>query len=587
MGPAADASLALRSEVSPADACTVGESTRKPSSSLPIDKQKPPARVKAAASLQLAPALLWLPQAWLLAMAVGQIIAGTDWRNIVWLAVGVVALGVLRSALDAAGTRVAFLSARKSLSELRQTAIASLARRSPLDMTRPASGLAASAITEQTEAILPYLARFQPARLKATYVPLAILASIVPFSWVPALVLLMAAPLIPLFMALIGWRAKAASEKQLVEMGSMNGFLLDRLRGMTTIRVFDAVDLTADRLRANAESLRSRTMAVLRVAFLSSAVLELFAALGVAMVAVYIGFHYLGQLPFGAWGGRLDLSEGLFILLLAPAFFEPLRELSSVWHDRAAGEAALAALAELSDQGIAIVGGSDGNDQNDDDNAASVSIEALGYSHAARDRDVLEDFDLEVKPGERVAILGPSGSGKSTLLALIAGLAPLENGRIVIGGTHLTSATADQLRNRMIWIGQRPHIFAGSLYQNIALGRPDVDEARTNGALALAALEHVAEAHGNLQLGDGGSGLSGGEILRLALARAAAGSGKNLILADEPTAHLDTVTAREITEGLLEIARGKTLIVATHDPILAARMDRIVRLFPQIAQEAA
>ncbi|SFJ44720.1 ATP-binding cassette, subfamily C, CydD [Phyllobacterium sp. CL33Tsu] len=586
MKPAADASLALRSEVSPADACTVRESTHKPSSSLPIDKQKP-ARAKAAAWLQLAAALLWLPQAWLLAMAVGQIIAGTDWRNIVWLAVGVVALGVLRSALDAAGTRVAFLSARKSLSELRQTAIASLARRSPLDMTRPASGLAASAITEQTEAILPYLARFQPARLKATYVPLAILASIVPFSWVPALVLLMAAPLIPLFMALIGWRAKAASEKQLVEMGSMNGFLLDRLRGMTTIRVFDAVDLTADRLRANAESLRSRTMAVLRVAFLSSAVLELFAALGVAMVAVYIGFHYLGQLPFGAWGGRLDLSEGLFILLLAPAFFEPLRELSSVWHDRAAGEAALAALAELSDQGIAIVGGFGGNDQDDDDKAASVSIEALGYSHAARDRDVLEDFDLEVKPGERVAILGPSGSGKSTLLALIAGLAPLENGRIVIGGTHLTSATADQLRNRMIWIGQRPHIFAGSLYENIALGRPDVDKARADSALAVAALEHVAEAHGSFQLGEGGSGLSGGEILRLALARAAAGSGKSLILADEPTAHLDTITAREITEGLLEIARGKTLIVATHDPILAARMDRIVRLSPQIAQEAA
>ncbi|MRG58206.1 thiol reductant ABC exporter subunit CydD [Phyllobacterium sp. SYP-B3895] len=585
MGPAADASLALRSEVSPADACTVRESTHKPSSSLPIDKQKP-ARAKAPALLQLAATLLWLPQAWLLAMAVGQIIAGTDWRNIVWLAVGVVALGVLRSALDAAGTRVAFLSARKTLSELRQTAIACLARRSPLDITRPASGLAASGITEQAEAILPYLARFQPARLKATYVPLAILASIVPFSWVPALVLLMAAPLIPLFMALIGWRAKAASEKQLVEMGSMNGFLLDRLRGMTTIRVFDAVDLTADRLRANAESLRSRTMAVLRVAFLSSAVLELFAALGVAMVAVYIGFHYLGQLPFGAWGGRLDLIEGLFILLLAPAFFEPLRELSSVWHDRAAGEAALAALAELSDQGIAIVGGSGSNDQNDD-KPASVSIEGLGYSHAARDRDVLEDFDLEVKPGERVAILGPSGSGKSTLLALIAGLAPLENGRIIIGGEHLTSATADQLRNRMIWIGQRPHIFAGSLCENIALGRPDVDRARTNGALALAALEHVAKAHGNLQLGEGGSGLSGGEILRLALARAAAGSGKNLILADEPTAHLDTITACEITEGLLEIARGKTLIVATHDPILAARMDRIVRLSPQIAQEAA
>ena len=161
-------------------------------------------------------------------------------------------------------------------------------------------------------------------------------------------------------MALIGWRAKAASEKQLVETGGLNAFLLDRLRGLGPSAHWMPSIRPRMRLRDNAQSLRVRTMAVLKIAFLSSAVLELFAALGVAMVAVYVGFHLLGQLNFGAWGGRLDLTEGLFILLLAPAFFEPLRELSSVWHDRAAGEAAIEALDALSDDGVVLPGADKG-----------------------------------------------------------------------------------------------------------------------------------------------------------------------------------------------------------------------------------
>ena len=230
-----------------------------------------------------------------------------------------------------------------SLHRARNLAVAALAARSPLDIGKPASGFAASVVGEQAEAVVPYLARFQPVRMKASAVPLVILACVLPVSWVAGLILLVSAPLIPVFMALIGWRAKAASEKQLAETGGLNAFLLDRLRGLATIRALGAVDATALRLRADADSLRNRTMAVLKIAFLSSAVLELFAALGVAAIAVYIGFSLLGSIDFGTWArpARL-LREGLFILLLAPAFFEPLRELSAVWHDRATGEAALA-----------------------------------------------------------------------------------------------------------------------------------------------------------------------------------------------------------------------------------------------------
>jgi ATP-binding cassette subfamily C protein CydD len=182
------------------------------------------------------------------------------------------------------------------------------------------------------------------------------LVCVFPISWVAAIILIVAAPLIPIFMALIGWRAKAANEEMLAESGGLNAFLLDRLRGLATIRALVAVDITAQRLRTDADSLRVRTMAVLKIAFLSSAVLEFFAALGVAAIAVYVGFSLLGSIDIGTWSGKLTLTQGLFILLLAPAFFEPLRELSAVWHDRASGKAAIDALDALLQNGRPLLG---------------------------------------------------------------------------------------------------------------------------------------------------------------------------------------------------------------------------------------
>ncbi|MBN8939700.1 MAG: thiol reductant ABC exporter subunit CydD [Rhizobiales bacterium] len=539
--------------------------------------------VRSGGLLQVAAALVWLPQAALLALAVDRIADGGGVQAVLWPAVLVLGLGLIRAALDAAGNRLAFRAARAALSDQRDQALAALGAGSPLDSGRPASGLAASVIAEQADAVTPYLARFRPARLKATVVPLAILAAVLPLSWAAALVLLVAAPLIPVFMALIGWRAKAASEAQMAELGGMNGFLLDRLRGLATIRGLGAVDLTARRLRTNAEALRRRTMAVLRIAFLSSAVLELFAALGVAMVAVYVGFHLLGQLEFGAWGAKLSLAQGLFILLLAPAFFEPLRDLSAVWHDRAAGEAAIGALRRLSVGRLALPGAAVHVAQPMSQlmAAPTVRIEGLSYRHAGAAAPVFDDFHLTVQPGEHVALLGPSGSGKSTLLALIAGLAPAAGGRIVIGDTALTTETAQALRRRMAWIGQRPFIFAGSIRANVALGRTGIRAADVEAALRAVALGETAARRSGAEIGEGGAGLSGGEVLRLALARAAADAQADLLLVDEPTAHLDGATAADVGNGLMAIAKGRTLILATHDPVLAARMDRIVRLEAQ------
>ncbi|PDS66034.1 thiol reductant ABC exporter subunit CydD [Rhizobium anhuiense] len=544
--------------------------------------------LRRAAMLQALGAAIWIPQAGLLAVSVGRIADGGGWHDVLWPALGILVLGFARSCLDAAGGRLAFHAARGELSRRRKIAAAALSMSSPIDRSRPASGKAASVLGEQAELIVPYLARFQPARMKASLVPLIILAFILPVSWIATLVLLFAAPLIPIFMALIGWRAQAASERQLVATGGLNGFLLDRLRGLATIRALDAVDATALRLRSEAESLRVRTMAVLKIAFLSSAVLELFAALGVAMIAVYVGFSLLGEIRFGTWSGRLDLTEGLFILLLAPAFFEPLRELSAVWHDRAAGEAALKAMDAIAADGLSIRGAVEVAPAVPAvAKAPDIHLENLAFRYAADEPLVLDDFNLDIVAGEHLALLGASGSGKSTLLSLISGLAPCTGGRIVIGGIELADDTAAVLRGSMAWIGQRPHIFAGTIASNIALGRPGMLRGDLTDALDAARLRKVAEAYGSRPLGEGGIGLSGGEALRLAIARAACNPHLRIILADEPTAHLDAATAAEVTESLLSLARDRILIVATHDPLLAARMHRIMRIDTDLVMREA
>ncbi|MBO9196377.1 thiol reductant ABC exporter subunit CydD [Rhizobium sp. 16-449-1b] len=538
-----------------------------------------PSGLRSAALIQTLAALLWIPQAGLLSIAIGRIADGGGLEAAIWPAIVIGFLGIAKSCLEAAGGCLAFRAARAELTLRRARAVAALASRSPVDSTRHTSGEAASIVGEQAELIVPYLARFQPARFKASAVPMVILACVFPISWIAALVLLFAMPLIPVFMALIGWRAQAASEKQLAATGGLNGFLLDRLRGLATIRALDAVDATATRLRADAEDLKTRTMAVLRIAFLSSAVLELFAALGVAMVAVYVGFSLLGEIRFGAWTNGLNLTSGLFVLLLAPAFFEPLRELSAVWHDRASGEAAMKALDALSEDAMPLPQG----EAVQAPLAADVRFDAATFRYPGSDTSAIEDFDLHIRAGEHVALLGPSGSGKSTLLALAAGLAPCESGRVEIGGQPAGQAS----RIRIAWIGQKPHIFAGSITRNVTLGRPQVSAQQAAAALDAARLGRLASVYRNRPLGDGGAGLSGGEALRLAIARAAVAPETLIVLADEPTAHLDSATADDITESLLELAKGKTLLVATHDPRLAARMGRTIHLDPEPAREAA
>jgi ATP-binding cassette subfamily C protein CydD len=530
-------------------------------------------RLRRAGALSVAAALLWVPQAALMAWGLASL-AGEAGPGPLAAAAGFVALAALRAALDAAGGAIAFEAAGDVLSAARAEIARRAALRAPLDPARAPAGALAALAAEQLEAAAPYLLRFRSSRMRAAVVPPALALCAAVFSWAAALALAIAGPLIPLFMALIGMAAKDAAKAQMAEGASLSALLLDRLRGAVDLRLLDAGERAAAGFEAAAARLRDRTMAVLRVAFLSSTVLELFSALGVALVAVHVGFSLLGITAFGNWGGGLSLGEGLFVLMLAPAFFEPLRDLAAAWHERADFEAAADAFAATDGAGARILGrGADGQ--------ALAGPPVIAFEGVTCARAGLSGADLVIAPGERVAVTGPSGAGKSTLLALIAGLTTPEDGTIRVAGRALDDATADGWRARLAWLGQKPHFINGSLRANVALAGDPRDVSGVRRALALAAAAGVAaRAPGGLdaRLGETGAGVSGGEARRLAVARVAY-AGRDVLLADEPTADLDPATAAAVAEGLMALAAsGATLIVATHDPALIARMDREIRL---------
>ena len=520
--------------------------------------------------------LLWLPQAGVIAWAVQCFAAGQALDYLAIQVAAVMLLGIVRALCEGRGVRVTYVHARARVSSLRAQTLQALAQTSPMDRTRPASGLAASALAEQAEAIVPWLSRYQPAMWRVRVVSPIIVLAVATQSWLAALILLFCAPLIPLFMAIVGWRAKAASEAHMVELGQMNAFLLDRLRGLSTLRALHAVPHTASRLRAQAQSLCERTMRVLRIAFLSSAVLELFSALGVAMVAMYVGFHLLGNLPFGAWGDKLSLGQALWVLMLAPSFFDPLRELSAVWHDRAAGQAAMEGLQALSQKNLPLPAAL--APAPDTVSPDAIRVDTCNLLITVDGQAALAPVNLHVDAGEHVAIWAPSGAGKSVLLAQLAGLLPVAPEQLMLDGKILHTSDWPAMRARTAWMGQQAHVFAGSVSRNVQLGREGVNAQAVEHALTQAGLDQSLVQRQGSSLGEAGQGLSGGEAVRLALARMAIHRHAGLWLVDEPTAHLDLATALQVMHSLRRMAKGKTLIVATHDAVLAALMDRTIYL---------
>lgn len=556
------------------------------------ERQSDPARLRLAdiekqcgppiaAAAVVASALLWLPQAYLVSDFLGALVQNREAKLGLLATVALfIVLGFLRHAGDGLAGRLAFRTGQRVVERQRTVLIERQSLSSPFGGHRQTSAGIATLIGNKLDALMPWLTRYRLSSMKVAVVPLVILTVVATLSWVAGAILLVAGPLIPVFMALIGLAARAASEKQMAETGSLNVMLLEWLNAATDIRLLDAGPATLERFREAAEALRARTMEVLKIAFLSSTVLELFAAIGIAMVAVYVGFSLLGTFTFGAYETPLTVAEGIFILLLAPDFFQPLRDLAAAWHDKASALAVAGELAELERVPHAAIVGSGGKAS---PLGLPLTITTKDLVHAAEGGPATYYPDFTIGPGERVAITGPSGAGKTTLIALLAGLARPIGGTVEVCGRPLDDRSADGWRSQIAYVGQQPHMLNASLRANVALVEDRADPARLAEALRSAAAEELVAglARGvDTRLGENGSGVSGGEARRLTIARAFY-AGAQLIFADEPTADLDAATAEKVIKALEAIGnRGATLVVATHDPRLVARMDREIRLEP-------
>ncbi|MEQ4617248.1 MAG: thiol reductant ABC exporter subunit CydD [Corticimicrobacter sp.] len=461
------------------------------------------------------------------------------------------------------------------------------------------SGALSNLLLEQTDALDGYFARYRPQQWLAVVAPVLILLAVLPRSWAAAAILLLTAPLIPVFMILVGWGAQARQTRQFMALKRMSGYFLDVLRGLPTLRLLDAHGRQAERIARTAEDFRIRTMSVLRLAFLSGTVLEFFSSVAIALTAVYLGFSLLGHLDFGYYGHAPDLQLAFFILLLAPEYYQPLRDLGTHYHARAEALAAAEALQEVlpGEPTVPEAGNTSLTAPADlaaphatrparqvggmvpPSGAPSLQLDNLSFAYRPGE-PVLAHLDLQVEPGAAIAIVGPSGGGKSTLLRLLSGQLAPDAGRIEINGVALSAIDLPAWRERIGWMGQHPAVLATSLAENLRVARHDASESALTEALAFAGL---ADWHASLpagldtQLGEGGRRLSGGQVRRLALARLALRPAE-LLLLDEPTASLDEDTEQLIVERLQLLRQGRTLVLLTHRRAPLACVDSVYRL---------
>jgi len=527
--------------------------------------------VRLASMLGVVSSLIWVLQAAMVALAIARLLEperdpGT---GVITVVIVFIALGVLRACLTYYADGLLFAAGTRVVTKAREEIV----RREMRTTGSGGAGAIAALASEKLDFITPYITRYAPARARVMIVPLIIMLLGFWFSWAVGVVLLVTGPLIPVFMVLVGMAAKEASQQQMADIGSLNDLLIERLAALVDIRLLDAGPAVVSDFSSGAEQLRAKTMNVLRIAFLSSAVLELFAAIGVAMVAVYVGFALLGAIGFGSYAMPLSPAAGIFILLLAPDFYQPLRDLSAAWHDKAA---ALAVAGELSEWRAQTPPAMLGNGGRDGKLHGPAEIRLRGVV-VQSGSELIRFPDMTIRAGESIALMGPSGAGKTTLLRLIAGLANPVEGTIYVSGKKLSADIADAWRARLGWMPQAPHFLNSSLADNVSFGQTgDLDEA-----LRAAAVGPVVDAlAGGKQalLGETGGGLSGGEARRITLARAIFAQ-PDILLADEPTADLDPETAVMVMAGLRQLAdRGCSLVVATHDCELAAQMDRTIRI---------
>jgi len=561
--------------------------TTKPLGWLKQESRRVRTPVAWAIGLGLASGVLLIVQATLLAhVADGAIFQQTPLATLWPAFAAMLAILLLRAGLTYAVEHFAFTAASTVKLAVRERLMRQLQALGLVWQRGAQTGDVVNTVTDGVEHLEAYYARYLPQTALAALIPLAILAVILPIDWVSALILMVTAPLIPVFMIFIGKGAEKLNQRQWRRMGQLSGHFLDALQGLTTLKVFNLGRREARLIERLSDEYRTSTLKVLRLAFVSSLVLEFLATVSIAMVAVLIGFRLL-------WG-ELDFESGFLVLLLAPEFYLPLRNMGGVYHARMEALGAAERIVELLDAPTLEWTGTrrDGLGAGqvprveltgldyaypadevfgDDDSSA-------GETHAPR-KPALDDVSLGIAPGETVAIVGPSGGGKSTLALMLLGLLRPDRGAVTVDGVALDEIDIAAWRESLAWVPQQPRLFFGTVRDNLCLGR-DVDDAALWRALEQAqARDFVATLPQELDtpLGERGVRLSGGEAQRLAIARALVRDA-GFVVADEISAHLDADNERALVTALKALGEGRSLVVIAHRLETVRHADRIVVL---------
>lgn len=522
-------------------------------------------------------AILAVTQAWYFSRIVaGVFLEGAKLKGVWNSLILILGIILLRALFQWISAITAFEAASQIKSSLRNRLIRHIVSLGPVYAGGERTGELITTVVEGVEALEEYFSKYLPQLLLSVTIPLLILGFVFPLDWKSGIILLITGPLIPLFMILIGKLAEKKSLQQFQSLSWMSAHFLDVLRGMTTLKVFGRSKDQIRVIERVSDSFRIMTLSVLRIAFLSALVLEFLATMSTALVAVTIGLRLVyGTLPF---------SSGLFLLLLAPEFYTPLRTLGLNFHAGLSGLNAAMRIFEILDT-------PEMNNAEHDKMLPSdfiISFQNVGLNYPGAENSALSGICLSLKVGEKIAFVGPSGAGKTSLALLILRFIQPSAGKIFINEDSIESISLKKWRNQIAYVPQTPYLFSGSIEENIRFGRPsatieEVMEAAQAG-LAHDFILKFPEGYQTL-LGEGGTRLSGGQVQRIALARAFLKNAPILIM-DEGTCNLDSESEREVQLALKRLTQGKTALIIAHRLSTVREADRILVLeHGQIAEQ--